>query len=322
MTLDIRTLADGELITEPGFYNISLDRHHSQCCDGPSVTSGVLRRMHLESPGDVWSFHPLNPDRCESEDSEALRMGRAMAAYIEGGADEVEKHFYVLPDNKPNRPTRQQLQSIKEGRASSKANQSVAFWREVDKDPRDKISESHWQLIQDMGHGLKADPAATALLGGIPEVTMAWKDPLTDIWCLSRPDQVAFDGFVGDYKKISPQGGAFNKELCYRAIRKHRYDMQMGFAHEAFEVLTGHQPAAVGLVFQCDRPPHFCIPVEIPEEEIAIGRFHNRQSLTRFRECLDSGYWPQPGDTPAYFRWSDDERNRFLDDMNTAGTAP
>ena len=44
---EIRTLADDEQITEPGFYAISLDRHHSQPCDGPSVTSGVLRKMEL-----------------------------------------------------------------------------------------------------------------------------------------------------------------------------------------------------------------------------------------------------------------------------------
>ena len=39
-------------------------------------------------------------------------MGRAMASYIEGGEKEVEKHFYVLPDNRPQRPTRQQLEAI------------------------------------------------------------------------------------------------------------------------------------------------------------------------------------------------------------------
>ena len=47
MTFEIRTLADGELIAEPGFYNISLDRHHAQPCNGPSVTSGILRKMGI-----------------------------------------------------------------------------------------------------------------------------------------------------------------------------------------------------------------------------------------------------------------------------------
>ena len=53
MTPEIRTLAPGEKITEPGFYRIDLDVHHSQCCDGFSVTSGVLRNIHLKTPGEV-----------------------------------------------------------------------------------------------------------------------------------------------------------------------------------------------------------------------------------------------------------------------------
>ncbi|MFV1593308.1 PD-(D/E)XK nuclease-like domain-containing protein [Phaeobacter sp. JH20_36] len=323
MTFDVRTLAPGELIREPGFYNIPLDVHHGQPCDGPSVTSGILRRMELEYPGDVWAFHQLNKERIwEREDTDALRLGRAMAAYVEGGEDEVDRHFYVLPDNRPNRPTRAQLTAIKEGRGSQSGNRSVAFWREVDQDPRDKITENQMQMIRDMGKALAIDPMAVSLLGGLPEITMAWKDPATDLWCLARPDQVSEDGYAGDYKKISPQGAPFDKDLCYRAIRKHRYDMQMGFAHEGYEVLTGNQPEAVGLIFQSDRRPHFCIPVEIPEEEVSIGRFYNHKNLRRFRECLDSGHWQEPGEHPGIFRWSDDERERILEEMNTAGVAP
>ncbi|WP_065330354.1 PD-(D/E)XK nuclease-like domain-containing protein [Tritonibacter mobilis] len=324
MSIEIRTLEPGEKISEPGFYNIPLDVHHSQCCEGVSVTSGVLRRMEQEYPGDVWAFHDLNtdPDKFTREDTDALRLGRAMAAYIEGGADEVEAHFYVLPDNRPNRPTRQQLAAIKEGRGSKSAMTSMSFWKEADNDPRDQITESQFQLIQDMGKGLQRDPAAAAILGGIPEVTMAWQDQRTGIWCLSRPDQVAFDGFVGDYKKISPQGQPFDHALCYRAIEKHRYDMQIAFACEGFEILTRHQPNAAGLLFQSDRRPHFCIPIEIGEEEIAFGTFHNHKSLRRFKECLDAGYWPEPGEQPGYFHWSDEKRQQILDEMQTAGVAP
>ena len=321
MTPEIRTLGPGEKICEPGFYNIPLAVHHSQCCDGVSVTSGVLRRIKQEYPAEVWAFHELNPNRWVREETDALRTGRAMAAYVEGGADEVEEHFYVLPESRPQRPTRQQLTAIKEGRGSKSAIQSLSFWKEADADPRDQITESQFDLIRDMGRALEADPAAQAILGGMPEVTMAWFDERSQLWCLSRPDQISFDGFVSDYKKISPQGQLFDKDLCYRAVEKHRYDMQMGFAHEGFETLTGFQPQAVGLLFQSDRPPHFGIPIEIGEEEIAIARFHNHQSLRRFRECLDSGDWQEPGEHPGIFRWSDEKRERILEEMNTENQA-
>jgi hypothetical protein len=98
--------------------------------------------------------------------------------------------------------------------------------------------------------------------------------------------------------------------------------MQMAFAHEGFERLTQNQPQAVGLIFQSDRRPHFCIPVEIPEEEIEIGRFYNHRSLWRIKECMDSGHWPEPGEHPGIFHWSDEERERILEEMNMEGTAP
>ena len=72
----ILTLKDDEKIAEPGFYAISLDRHHNQPCDGPSVTSGVLRAMELQTPADVWAFSRLNPDRFEKEQTTALPIGR------------------------------------------------------------------------------------------------------------------------------------------------------------------------------------------------------------------------------------------------------
>ncbi len=322
MTPEIRTLADDELITEPGFYQISLDRHHSQPCDGVSVTSGVLREMEMATPGDVWAFHQLNPDRWEEKDTDAKRLGRAMAAYIEGGEEEIEKHFRVLPDDRPQRPTRAQLLAIKEGRGTKTAHRSVAYWREVDQDPRDQITERQWSLILDMGKALAADPAASAALGGVPEVTMAWQDELTGLWCLARPDQVTFDGMLSDYKKVSPQGGRFDYRLCDRRITDHGYDMQMGFAATGFGRLTGNWPSSVGLVFQCDERPHFPILREILEEDLRIGQFRNRRGLIRFKECLDSGHWPEPGEDIGAYQRPDKHRQMMLEQMNTEGMAP
>jgi len=59
----IRDLAADQIITEPGLYRMSLERHHSQPSAGVSVTSGILRKMELATPADVWAFHQLNPAR-------------------------------------------------------------------------------------------------------------------------------------------------------------------------------------------------------------------------------------------------------------------
>ena len=320
--MEIRTLKDDEKITEPGFYSMSLDRHHSQPCDGPSVTSGVLRQMELATPADVWAFSLLNPDRWEKEQTTALRLGRAMAAYVEGGMDEVAKHFIVLPDDKPNKPTAQQKAAYEESRATEVGKRSVEFWAAIEEDPRDTLTDAEQTMIANMGKVLAQDPAACAVMGGIPEITMAYQDDRTGLWVLSRPDTVSFDGSVSDYKKINTQGRPFNRWVIDRRIEQHGYHQQMALAVEAFERLTGEAPSIVGIVAQWDQPPHHVILREIGEEAVNIGRFHNRRALDRFHECLTSGHWPGPGEDVGAFQPSRGWWERAVEDMNLAGVAP
>jgi hypothetical protein len=318
----IRELGPKQIITEPGFYQMPLERHHNQPCDGPSVTSSILRTMEIATPADVWAFHPLNPQRWEQEEKKALRLGRAMALYVEGGLERLEEGFRVLPANKPSRPTLAQEIAYREGRASDAAIRSILFWRDVAEDPRDAITEAEWELLANMGKALKRDPAASAALGGIPEITMAWKDEVNDLWCLSRPDQISFSGMLSDYKKVSTQGRPFSARLVDHRITEHGYHQQMAFAAEGFEVLTGNWPDEVGLVFQSDTAPHHVILRAIEEEDLRFGLFQNRRARARFRECLDSGHWPGPGEHIGSYRMPDWFRERLIEEMQVAGTAP
>lgn len=320
--IEIRTLAEGEKITQPGFYSIPLDVHHGQPCDGPSVTSGILRRMELATPADVWAFSPLNPDRFEKKNTDALRLGRAMAAYVEGGMEAVSQHFVVLPKDKPNKPTPQQLTAYDEGRATEAGKKSVEFWRAIEKDPRDPLTDAEQEMIENMGKALAKDPAACAVMGGIPEVTMAWQDEITGLWLLSRPDTVSFDGSMSDYKKINTQGRPFSYRVVDSRITEHGYDMQMAFAAEVFERLTRQWPTSVGIVAQWDQPPYHVILREISEEDLRIGQFRNRRAINRFHECLTSGHWPGPGDDVGAYQRPDWQHKMLLEEMQTQGVAP
>ncbi len=315
---EIKKLADDALISEPGFYEMSLEKHHSQPCVGPSVTSSVLRTMELHSPADVWAFSKLNPKRFQREETSALRTGRAMAFLVEGGEEMLRDYAIVLPVDKPNRPTALQIENAKNGKLTPAAAKSIRFWQEMDADPRVKVSQAEWETLVAMGAVLANDPAAAAALGGIPEVTMAWQDDRTGIWCLARPDQLSLSGLLSDYKKTSGRGYAFNTTTCDRAITNYGYDMQMAFADTGFRVLTGEAPDQIGLVFQLDTPPYHVILRGIDEEDIELARFRNDRSLYRFAECLESGNWPGPGEHVGNYRRPDWQRERLLEDMNTA----
>lgn len=317
----IRTLKDGEKITKPGFYRISLERHHNQPCDGPSVTSGTLRQMELDSPKYVWDFHPANPNRFERETTPAINMGKAMAAFVEGGVEQLMREFMVLPEKKPRRPTEAQIDAIKNGKGTTAGLESFSFWAKVDADPRDVITKADVDQIIAMGKVLKEDPAAAAALGGIPEITMAYQDAETGIWVLSRPDQVAFSGMVGDYKKTSPMGH-FNGTHCDIQIDKYGYDMQIALAATAFENLTGEWPQQCGLVFQMGAAPYHVILRPLDEEDLRIGQFRNQMQIRAFAECWATGYWPGPGDHISPYRRQKHNREMWLERMNTAGEAP
>lgn len=319
---EIRTLGPDEKITEPGFYNISLERHHSQPCDGPSVTSGVLRQMELATPADVWAFSLLNPDRWIKPQTTALRLGRAMAAYVEGGMDEVAKHFCVLPADKPNKPTAAQLKAHEEGRATEVALRSIEFWKAVAADPRDPLTDAEQTMIEDMGKVLALDPAACAVMGGLPEITMAYQDDQTGLWLLSRPDTVNFDGTVTDYKKINTQGRPFSYRTVDNRITDHGYDMQLAFGAEVFESLTEQWPTMAGIIAQWDARPHHVILREISEEDLRIGQFRNRRAIARFAECLASNHWPGPGDDVGAYQRPTWQRDMLLNEMNTENEAP
>jgi hypothetical protein len=320
--MEIITLGPDEKIARDGFYRIPLSRHHGQPCDGVSVTSGILRTMELQTPADVWAFHQLNPNRWERKETEALRLGVAMALYVEGGVEAVLGGFKVHPEDKPRKPTAAQIKAYDEGRFTEASQISVEYWRAVDAEPDDYLTTSEFDLICTMGKVLEKDPAAAAVMGGEPEITMAWFDDENGLWVLSRPDTVSFDGAASDFKKISTQGKPLTHWLLDRKIEQFAYHMQMSLADEAFERLTGERLNAVGLVFQTDTPPHHVVLREIDQEALAIGRFQNRRARLRFRECLDSGVWPGPGDDVGAFQMSDAFYKRMIEQMQISGVAP
>lgn len=317
----IQALAADELITEPGFYRIPIEHHHNQPCAGPSVTSSVLRTLELGSPADVWAYHALNPNRYERKDKASLTMGQAMASYIEGGMAELFRLFYVLPEDKPNKPTAAQIKAIEEGRGTDAGFKSFAFWAKVDADPRSVLTQDQWDLICAMGEVVREDPAAQMALGGLPEITMAWFDEATQLWCLSRPDQLSLSGMLSDYKKVNTQGRPFTAGTVDHKITSYGYGMQMAFAAEAFEMLTQQWPEQVGLVFQHDEPPYSVILRAIDEEDLRMDMFRNCRARRRFRECLDAGNWPGPGEHVGSYRRPKEQRERLIEQMATEGAA-
>ncbi|PZQ99180.1 MAG: hypothetical protein DI533_00280 [Cereibacter sphaeroides] len=320
--MEIRTLAPDEIISEPGFYRMPLSRHHAQPCDAPSVTSGVLRQMELATPADVWAFHSLNPDRWERGESDALRMGVAMALFVEGGKDAVLTGFKLHDEDRPRQPTAAQIAKYDAGEGTEAGIKSVEYWRAVNAYPDAYLTNAELDEICTMGAVLASDPAAAAVMGGEPEITMAVQDERTGLWLLSRPDTVSFDGSVTDYKRMGTKGEPFSYRTVDNAITRYGYDMQISFAASVFEALTMEWPRVAGIVAQWSSPPHHVILREIAEEDLRIAQFRNRRAIDRFAECLKSGHWPGPGEVVGAYHRPEWQREMLLNEMNLENQAP
>lgn len=317
-----RTLAKGEKIREPGLYAIPLSVHHGQPCDGFSVTSGGLRTMELGTPADFWAFHKTNPNHWEKEETDALRLGVAMALYVEAGPRRVLEGFNLHPDDKPRKPTKPQIAAYDDGRASDAAIASVEYWRKVDAEPEGYLTKEEFDLICTMGAVLERDPAASAVMAGLPEVTIAWQDEITGIWVLSRPDVISLSPSVLDYKKMAVRGGFFNERIVDRRIEEGGYDMQIALGAEGLERLLGEWPKVTGIVAQCDKAPHHVILRSMEEEDLRIAQFRNRRALNRIHECLQSGNWPGPGEVVGTYKMRKDLRERMLSEMQISNQSP
>ena len=167
-----------------------------------------------------------------------------------------------------------------------------------------------------MGEALAADPMSSAALGGIPEITIAWRDERYDLWCLSRPDQISFDGMTSDYKRMASQGRPFSERLIDHRITDLGIDMQMAFAAEGMKELTGHWPDAVGIVAQCTEAPYHPVLRSFEEEDLHLAMFRNKRARRTFRECLDSGNWWGPGQHVGSYRRPQWLHDRLVEEMN------
>lgn len=291
--MHIRDLPDSGIITESGAYRIPLELYHRQdICAGPSVSSSGLRTLYNESPAMFWAYSDLNPERFERPESDAFAIGRAAHALMLG--DEVfDERFIVLDPDAPPRPTATQIRAAAEGRISDSYSERSRFWRDFDEDAEGKtVVKAAW--IEDITHMAKAlakHPLVRPLFEGESEVSLIWKDKATGIWVKSRPDVIPAMGEVHADLKIVAD---VTLEGVTRSIRKFGYDMQMGLAAVAEEIVIGRKVTSAILVNVQKTPPYSVTPIEITEDALHWGKLKCRRALDVFAHCLKAGDWPGP----------------------------
>lgn len=286
----------GELISEAGAYlDVPMSRYHGEeCCVGPSISGTGLKKLSSDkgqrtkgkTPRHFWEQSYLNPNR-RPLDTDALRLGRAFHDAL------LQPEFWSGPQSAYHRLPEgfSRAAKVKMAVDIAEADAAIAAGLCV-------VSPDEVALIDAMVVAARADPLFAALLGkGEPEVTLAWQDKETGVWCRARPDfmlhnhafalnvktdvDASFDGFS---KSIGKFGYAQSA-----ALELDGYAAVFGEAPSAFLHPVIEKPAKGAW-----QPGDFIATAlwELPVEDIERGRWLNRRALRLFADCLAADKWP------------------------------
>lgn len=323
ITAEVRTLAEGQKITEPGVYDLPIEVYHSQCTEGPSLSSTGIRRI-LQSPANYWKHSELNPHRVEEEDKEAFILGRA-AHHLMLGERDFGKRFVIQPATYDDRKTGEEkpwngnATVCREWKAEqAKSGKTVLTSTQVEK-IKGMAGLLPWQ--EGMTNcGLRNTPLVMAgALSGEIERSLFWKEG--NVWLKSRPDAIpgSSDDFA-DLKTISPRSGVGISDYdLERAVRESRYFVQGAMVGMAAHEVLGRTMAGFHLIFVDTGDVHAVSPITIDDEDLIRGERAVFAAVAIFERCLKTGIWPGPTARQADARklpihqWGRDAFDRHLD---------
>jgi hypothetical protein len=127
---------------------------------------------------------------------------------------------------------------------------------------------------------------------GVPEQSLFWTDPATDVWCRGRLDWIkpASTGgrlIVADLKSTT----AADQDSIAKTIARYSYHQQADWYLRGAQALIHPDPAFV-LVFVEKSPPFQVHVVQFDAYTLQIAHAKNRRALEVYAACTDTNTWP------------------------------
>lgn len=301
----------GEKISRPCIVSdMPIEVYHSDCCDGPSVSSSGLRTIVAKSPAEYWDSSYLNPKGEPSEETKALLIGRAVHHLILGQSQFKEK-FVVQPEHYPA-----------EDGTMKKWTYGANYckrWREDNrKRGRSAISAADAEMIAGIAKSLaRHEFVKSGLLNGLVEHSIFWRDSVTGIWLKIRPDSVP--NLIG--ASVSPVDLKTVEDTEYETCRKsfvtYGYHQQCALICQGLKEVMDLHVDEFTLMFCAKKRPFTKRPWWVKEADIADGDEANRVALDVMQWCLTHKEWPEPGRGPGrdiveYLEVGEHERARRI----------
>lgn len=287
--MNVLPLPPSGKIAEPGVYDLPISVYHSQCCDGPSISSSGLRTIFSRSPAHYWIESDLNPDRLEREEKPHFSVGRA-AHHLLLGEEDFARHFAVQPEMAPD------------GRAWNGNNLSCKAWKaERALEGKTVLTPADVETIRGLAGlqpwqkgmtncGLANTPIVMdGALAGEIERSLIWREGAT--WLKSRPDVIP--NASGDFVDLKTTTSVEDRDLG-RTIYDFGYHVQGALVGMAAKAVLGIDMTSFTLVFVDKTPPHPVAVKTLSEADLVLGEQQVFAALRIFERCLETNTWPGP----------------------------
>ncbi|NKU63862.1 recE [Rhodococcus hoagii] len=148
------------------------------------------------------------------------------------------------------------------------------------------------QRVHAMAAKLREHPLADVLFSeGVPERSMYWRDPETDVWLRSRPDWLPDRPgrlLVTDYKTASTA----DPRKFEKSALDYGYHQQHAWYVDGITALGVDEDPAFLFVVQEKEPPYLVSVCQLDEDAVELGRRRNREAIDLYAQCLETNTWP------------------------------
>jgi len=260
---------DGEQI-KPGLYSeVSNETYHS----GPGISKSHLDEIcpPKKSPRHYWAKY-IDPKRLAKEDTEALRLGKAI-------------HFAIL---EPDLFSAQYAQApavdrrTREGKAAFAEFELSAAGKEI-------LTADDYAMVSQVRDAVHTHPHIKGLLrGGHAEQTFYAIDEETGELVKCRPDYRHDTGMVIDVKSAA----VANSDDFGHSVRKYRYHVQDAWYSDVIRRAVGEGPEYFAFIAIEKDWPHAAGLYYVEPEDVERGQRLARRDLRLIHQHKAKNYWP------------------------------
>ena len=252
-------------ITQPGIYDLPMEVYHSQCCDGPSLSSTEARILTNKTPAHLIAERLTIRESARNPDLGTVIHSLILEPFKSASAVEIIK----APDFRTKAAQEHRDLAIKMGKTP--------------------ILQKNYELAQAAAERVLSHPVLSKVMkAGEAEKCFFAKDKATGIWVKARPDFISEDGVVVDVKGV----GEASDEFIQRRIFDGGWFQQAAWHAHVIERVNGLGIKDYLWAIIEMEPPHAVRVIRPAEAALIHGARLNDKALKIYAECCRKDFWP------------------------------